>query len=305
MIKYAQENIVPTEGSFPVKPVGVNTLKNWLKLGYKPKDIVNGGQMFQMNNQPEKGYRYFTKNEVEPLNEIEKEFVKKRYGDNQKVMGNGSKPTELSSTKPQENTPTKEEIMRKTLKKYKNIISIKVESTGFDFENDEVLRISIANMSGTIFHQIFKPHNKEEWKETEKYHGITPAMTKSAPYPEYVKDFIQEKLIDQADGITFYNASYNLGFLKKIGLNIPDEKVIDAQVLFKAHKPLLPNYSLGNAVKLYFTPKVYSDYADKKTNGIFDAYTTLGIFTKISHEIKKEIYYTKDIDLEEKDDREM
>lgn len=284
LVDYSKKNILPVEGNFPEKPYGYNSLIGWLKKGYRPTDIENGGTIYKMYNKQE-GYKYFSSKEVVPLTEDEKAQVSKIYGNEVKVEKVKEKePTQIEST------DTNNRLMKNFFKEHKNIISIKVETTGFYPDNGaEILRLSIVDRNKVLFDQIFKPHHTTDWKDTEKFHGITPEITKFAPYPEYVRDYVQD-IIDKSDGIVFYNASFNLEFLRKgMKLEVPEDKIINTYEIFKVHKPFLYSHRLGDAINVYLkNQKIETLYKKQKGHSSYDALTTLIVYETMKKTIAQE-----------------
>lgn len=113
-----------------------------------------------------------------------------------------------------------------------NIIVFDTETTGLDFENDEILSLGICDVDGNqLFSSYFKPEHKKSWRKASKVHGITPSMVKNSPYIKNRIDYIQ-KIFDCADVLIAYNNEFDLKFLKNAGLNIPSCRQIDVMKLF-------------------------------------------------------------------------
>lgn len=183
----------PISGEFPTKPKGYYTVKQWLNYGYKVKmdSLVNGGKIFAMYNQEGiKGYKYFCKNDCEPMTKEEQDYFQLKYKhseSNQQSSFNNNKPTSqrVMGTKRVENNnnlntnvspkkvPQNQPVFGQTTKyqgqtpyfpkifEGRRVLSLNVETTG-DYTKgspkygDEALFVSISqgNISEPRSNQI-------------------------------------------------------------------------------------------------------------------------------------------------------
>lgn len=111
-------------------------------------------------------------------------------------------------------------------------ISIDTETIGLDRERDEILTLSICDEQGKVlFDGMFKPSHVESWREAAAVNGITPEMVAGCPpISESVEEV--QSIVNGADAIVIYNASFDVGFLRKTGIEVPEERVVDAMLLF-------------------------------------------------------------------------
>jgi len=163
----------------------------------------------------------------------------------------------------------------------KKIIAIDVETTGLSHQKgDELLQLSIANIKGCLFNSYLKPKEKTEWPSAMAVNKISPEKVENAPYPEYVRDYVQ-KLFDAADYVVGFNVGFDIGFIRAcMKINIPDEKVVDVLDIFRKDTPNLPHHKLENAVELYGSDRIKASYANGAHDALVDAEATLDIFIK-------------------------
>lgn len=284
VVSYAR-SIKPIEGAFPQKPSNYNTARQWLNYGYKLKDIVlaNGGQYFAMKNE-EKGFKYYSKNEVEQMTIDERKYYELKYNHREwndkqnnnyhsktdnKVMGTTSKnksfqKVEVSSKVEAKNIPVG--VIPYNPKSLNNKIAlfINVETTG-DFGKgspkygDEIVSLSILRGNFTtadakmIYNENFKPRYHTSWKVSEYFHGVSPKDVENAPYFEEEKRHIQAT-IDLGEVIVSYGDE-NFKFLEESGIYIPKKSRLDVKEMFFKHHPEVGKFSFSNFLKTYSNEK--------------------------------------------------
>ena len=95
------------------------------------------------------------------------------------------------------------------------VLFFDLELTGV-YNHDEILSISIVDGTGrVIMDTLVKPAHKRKWKQTEKIHGITPAMVEDAPMLDSLIPRLKE-LFDAADVIIAYGISTDYSHIKYI-----------------------------------------------------------------------------------------
>ena len=95
------------------------------------------------------------------------------------------------------------------------VLFFDLELTGV-YNHDEILSISIVDGTGRIIMDtLVKPAHKRKWKQTEKIHGITPAMVEDAPMLDALIPRLKE-LFDAADVIIAYGISTDYSHIKYI-----------------------------------------------------------------------------------------
>ncbi len=116
---------------------------------------------------------------------------------------------------------------------YEKVI-LDFETTGLSHNYDEILQVSAIDQDGNILiNEYCKPKNICEWKEAEEIHNITSSMVKDKkPFEDYVE--VLTDILTNADEIIIYNADFEVGFLKKYGVefnnNIYDLMYVFAEV---------------------------------------------------------------------------
>ena len=103
------------------------------------------------------------------------------------------------------------------------IICVDTETTGFDFNEDEVIQLSIINGNGDIlFNEYFKPKNKAQWPEAAAVNGIYPEMVaEKRTIAEYIPQI--NRIFSEADLIVGYNHEFfDMKFLKNAGITVPE-----------------------------------------------------------------------------------
>lgn len=93
------------------------------------------------------------------------------------------------------------------------VICLDTETTGLDPVEDEILTLSIVDWDGnTLLDGHYKPDLKTEWPEAERINGINPADCAGLPSIYDDQEKIRE-ILESADEIIAYNASFDLRFL--------------------------------------------------------------------------------------------
>ena len=100
----------------------------------------------------------------------------------------------------------------------------------FDIEaadNEEMLELSVFDYSSgeEIFHSYFKPRHISRWPNSQAVHHITPRMVADKPFFSE-KQIIVQRLIDNADLLIGFAIDNDLKYLRKAGIDIPDDKRI-------------------------------------------------------------------------------
>ena len=256
---------------FPAKPNGALTLRQWLKLGYKPKD-ESSFEIFKLDYCS--AYTYIRKENVVPLSAEEIKIV-------EEAMPSKEKRAELNEARKQKQLQEKKKSVLCSLVQCfnKEIVCFDVESTGFSPKlGDELLQISVVNKYGEVLVDTYlKPHYKKYWPNAEKVHHITPQMVKDAPYPEQIAKNLQ-KIFDEADIIIGYNVDFDIRFVEHcMNLSIDKEKVMDPMKIFKADNSKADSYSLEGAVREY-CPEIMEKYISGAHDSKTDTIATMSVF---------------------------
>ena len=97
----------------------------------------------------------------------------------------------------------------------KKVLFFDLELTGV-YTHDEIISVSIVDACGeVIMDTLVKPAHKKKWKNTEKIHGITPAMVEDAPLLDDLVEDIK-RIFDGADNIIAYGVSTDYSHIKYI-----------------------------------------------------------------------------------------
>lgn len=202
-------------------------------------------------------------------------------------LGNTYIKIAKSMTKPKEeiqevSVPTVDIVEEKVTDPSK-IIVFDVETTGLDYIDDEILQLSIIDGNyNVLFNEYFKPVLHEEWTNSEKVHGISPAMVLDK---KPLSDFSDEikKIFDNAEHLIGYNLEFDLDFIinSVIGIgycDIDDKKQTDVMIDF---------------AEIYgeYNPK-YGDYKWQKliTCANYYGYTAEGSFHDSLEDVKATLY---------------
>ncbi|MBQ8344714.1 MAG: 3'-5' exonuclease [Clostridia bacterium] len=95
------------------------------------------------------------------------------------------------------------------------VLFFDLELTGF-YDHDEILSITVVDGFGSLLMDtLVKPVRKTKWKQTEKIHGITPAMVVEAPTLAELTPEIK-RMFGEAENIIAYGVSTDYSHIKKI-----------------------------------------------------------------------------------------
>ena len=104
---------------------------------------------------------------------------------------------------------------------------------------------------------LVKPAHKKKWKQTEKIHGITPAMVEDAPSLVSLTPRLRE-LLDAADILIAYGISTDYSHIKYIYETEAEREALHKKARCAAHEfvrfqsehyPDLVHASLGDAME--------------------------------------------------------
>lgn len=171
--------------------------------------------------------------------------------------------------------------------KKSKIICLDVETTGLNYESDEILQISILDGTGRVLMDEYtKPLSTTEWPIAENINHISPEMVKDCESLQALLPSIQ-KIIDTANLIVGYNVIFDLMFLTIAGLSLPDQVIISD--VMQDFAPIYGDWNdyFGNYTwKSLSTCASYFDYQvseDDYHNSLTDAKVTLYCFFAIQN----------------------
>lgn len=273
-----------TPGWFAQKPSNVyaKTLRQWLFEGFKPIDLYSCGEYYASFKNPNTGYKFFKKDEVEPLNEREKVYIINKYP-NAKIKFEIPKgfvyPNAL-----------------KNVVNYKsdNAISLRIETTGKDPSSDEIIGIVISDFNKDkkvqkMYSNIFHPVSKKTWsQETIQKTRISPSHVVDAPYAKDEKETVK-KIIDNASFVIVPSLKEVNTYLRRsFGFVIPENKAVDLMQIAKIDMPN-EDHKLGSIVEHYAGEDTYNSYKKNQRNTLFDSYMSLYIMNNIKYRVLEKI----------------
>lgn len=126
-----------------------------------------------------------------------------------------------------------------------------IDTTGLDWQSDEIIHLTITDLFGNIvFSHLFKPEIVKSWDPTQQGFHITPQdVTNQSALNNYLPTI--QKFFDQADTlIGFGNKNFEDLFLQLAGIKLPQMMEVDVQ------QQLFRRYQLFD-----HTPSIY-EFAD-------------------------------------------
>ena len=174
------------------------------------------------------------------------------------------------------------------------IISIDLETTGIRVPSpsanycDEILQLAIVDHSySVVLNEYYRPEFISDWPEAEQVNRITPSFVKSRPFFADRTQAIQE-LLNQFDLYIFFNANFDLSFLKHQGVHLEDKScfcMMQAYSRLQAKRNSSSGkyrmYSLEHCAR-YFGVTVQGRTHDAST----DAKTTIMCFDKMNEQLR-------------------
>lgn len=164
-----------------------------------------------------------------------------------------------------------------------NIFAIDTETTGLKPNEDEILQFSAVDMQG---HQLAdlkcKPIFHERWDDAEKINGISPEMVKDCPPLTTYKPDI-ERILNSANLIIGYNPQFDLDFLERGGIELPDVEVLDIKRIFESIKDEVADDGISRKRQSLVKCAAYYgyDWNGKPHDGLADARATMFCFQKM------------------------
>jgi DNA polymerase III epsilon subunit-like protein len=110
-------------------------------------------------------------------------------------------------------------------------IVLDFETTGFP-PDCEVLQVSVINQDGDVLlSEYCKPKLVTKWDSAERVHGISPEMVKNCkPFEDYIEKL--NELIEHADFVIAYNASFERSILLRYGFCLEHIQWEDPMIMF-------------------------------------------------------------------------
>ena len=171
--------------------------------------------------------------------------------------------------------------------KAEKTIVLDIETTGFDFYNDDILQLSIVDGNGIcLFDGYFHPEHQTHWERAEAVNGISPAMVEYKPaLKEYIP--LLQRIVDNAEIIVGYNSNaFDLPFIEAVtGISFKDKIKHDVMVVFSEDVVKEWNSYYGNYrnQKLTYCAEWYG-YNFVPHNSLEDTRATLYCYKKMLSE---------------------
>ena len=179
-------------------------------------------------------------------------------------------------------------------KKFKTqkFLCLDCETTGLDYNDDEILSLSIVNQDGEVlFDELFRPEHHTSWDNAQLIHGITPADVENKPF---LKDRLNhiKMILDQYQLIIGYNIDFDLGFIAQgFGVLFIKDVIGNDCVIKDVMKMFAPIYGESNKYGYKWqtleTCANYYNYKYKTHNSLEDVKATIYCYKKI---MEQELY---------------
>ncbi len=114
------------------------------------------------------------------------------------------------------------------------MIVVDIETTGLNFWDDEICKISILDGFGNVLlNSYIKPVLHQEWLSAQHINHISPQMVANAPHLYELIPVIRG-IFEGADKLVFYNADFDLSFIAHhTGIAVAEhQRIIDVMVDF-------------------------------------------------------------------------
>lgn len=164
--------------------------------------------------------------------------------------------------------------------KYEKVV-LDFETTGLSSKYDEILQVSVIDQDGNVLiNEYCKPKNISTWEEAEEIHGISPTMVlDKKPFEDYVK--ILSDILTNATEIIIYNAEFEVGFLKKYGVEFNNniyDLMLEFAEIYGQWNEYYGNYTWKSLIDccLY-----YGYYLDNAHDSLEDCKATLYCYNKV------------------------
>ena len=114
------------------------------------------------------------------------------------------------------------------------LICLDIETTGFNFTEDDILQMSIIDGEGNkLFDEYFSPVHRDRWEEAEAVNHISPSMVAGKPkLTEFIPTI--KAIIEAADLIVGYNqVGFDCPFIEAAtGISFEGKKMVDVMLDF-------------------------------------------------------------------------
>ena len=166
------------------------------------------------------------------------------------------------------------------MKKHKLAV-IDFETTGRDPYSAEVLQCAIIDENGLpLLCKLYRPERCTHWDGAEAVHGISPARVKTcAPFASDLGAVAD--ILNAADEVAAYNASYEIGILLTYGAKLEHKYFLYPMLMFaKVYGAWNAYYGNYKWQKLTTAAKYYG-YAFPAHDALADVKATLHVLHKM------------------------
>ena len=189
-------------------------------------------------------------------------------------------------------------------------IVLDLETTGLNYNEDEILQVSIIDQDANILiNEYCKPKHVKSWLEAQRINKISKEMVENKkPFEEYI-DRLNE-IFNKAERIIIYNASFEINFLNKYGVSIDNTKIYDLMIEFSEEYGEWSDYYQSRKwVKLTDCCFHYGYSFENAHDSLEDCKATLYCYKKFINNIEDEPiireHTDEDIIREHTDDKKM
>lgn len=259
----------------------LKTVRQWAKLGYLPIQDAEGILLWTNNFHQGKS-RYYGPDDVEKASEeaLQEFFApEKRRRREQQQRWRQKKQMEKQMEKGWESVQGQWSVCPPL----KGIV-IDTETTGLNFENDEILQVSIVDLDGNLlFNSYIRPYLKTQWPGAQRINHITPEMVQDAPYLHEVAPRIRG-IFRAAELVIGYNTSFDLEFLWPVLKGEPPaSRIYDVMLAFA---PIFGEWDSKNETYKFQKLSTCADYFGyiptvEYHNSLGDVMATLYCYEKI------------------------
>lgn len=157
------------------------------------------------------------------------------------------------------------------------------ETTGLNTLRDEILQLSIIDEhENVLFNDYLKPPRKTKWPDAERINHISYEMVENKPtFAERFEEI--QSIFTQADELIAYNANFDISFLRKCGIILPDVPVYDVMLEFApVYGEWSRSFESWKWKKLVTAARYYGyDYAQRAHDSLEDVKATLFVYNKL------------------------
>lgn len=176
------------------------------------------------------------------------------------------------------------------------IIVLDTETTGLE-DDDRILSLSIldANTRDELFSSLIWPNGMRYWRDAERINHISYEMVRDAPSIQQVRGDVQS-ILDRAKILVSYNGSFDIGFLKRTGMQVDAEYQVDVMLLYADYFGEYSDYWQECTWQKLTTASFTCGIEHKAHDSMGDCLATLGV---LEYMIAHPEYYGRHKDLYE------